>query len=798
MSVDAFRSAMIERGLSPPLAIEPGKIHRFPGAGKGTGNTAGWCKLFPDGAGGVFGDWSADWQDTWQAQRETPLTARELAERRRQIAEARREAEKQRREVQAAAAAEARRIWDAAAEAPADHPYLSAKRIQPHGLRTHEGRLVVPVRIAGALTSLQFIAADGSKRFLSDGAVAGGYCSIGRPDGKLAIAEGFATAAAIREATGLAVAVAYSAGNLMPVARAIGKKLPHVQIIVAADDDAHQPSNPGLTHGTAAARATGARVAVPDFGDTRPAGATDFCDLYRHAGPDAVRTCIERAVSVAPAAVLGDEAQLVGRSAPEPLRRPVAPPAPYPLDALGDILAPAARAIRRVIQAPDAIVGASVLAAASLAVQALADVEIDGRVHPLSLWLVSIAESGERKSAVDAEAMRAARAWEKELAEGYEQQLRDHEADVAEHQARVESAKRAARKAGGKGLADALRKIGPAPPAPIIPRVSVADFTAEGLFKLLAIGLPSVGAFTDEAALVFGGHGMTDEAIRRTAGTLCKLWDRGDLDRVRAGDGAMKLYGRRLSMHLMAQPVIAERALSDDVLSGQGFLARCLLSWPQGTAGSRAYSPDSLQRDPDVGAMAQRLGQLHRRPLPIEAGKRQELDPPHLRLTAEAKAAWVQLHDGIERAQTEGGQFYGVRPWASKLPEQVLRIAGVLALVADPSAAQISLATIEAAAELGLWHLTEAVRVHAAAETSREIGDAQALLDWCHKTGRQLLHSGEALQSGPARVRDLEAFTRAMERLTEAGWATRIDGGAVVGGKHRRKVWAIEPPQGVA
>src|SRR5678816_764960 len=76
------------------------------------------------------------------------------------------------------------------------------------------------------------------------------------------------------------------------------------------------------------------------------------------------------------------------RSAPEPLRRPVPPPEPYPVGELGPILAPACEAMRRVIQAPDAVCGASLLAAASLAVQGLANVEIDGRTLPLSLWFL--------------------------------------------------------------------------------------------------------------------------------------------------------------------------------------------------------------------------------------------------------------------------------------------------------------------------------------------------------------------------------------------------------------------------
>jgi hypothetical protein len=64
---------------------------------------------------------------------------------------------------------------------------------------------------------------------------------------------------------------------------------------------------------------------------------------------------------------------------PEPLRRPLASAGEYPLDALEPILSGVARRIHGVIQAPAAMCGQSVLAAASLATQALANVCIDGR-----------------------------------------------------------------------------------------------------------------------------------------------------------------------------------------------------------------------------------------------------------------------------------------------------------------------------------------------------------------------------------------------------------------------------------
>jgi hypothetical protein len=323
--------------------------------------------------------------------------------------------------------------------------------------------------------------------------------------------------------------------------------------------------------------------------------------------------------------------------------------------------------------------------------------------------------------------------------------------------------------------------------------LTVGDFTAEGLAKLLANGLPSVGAFTDEAALVFGGHGMTKETVMRTAGTLSKLWDRGELDRIRAGDGAIKLRGRRLALHLMAQPIIAERALSDDVLSGQGFMARCLPAWPESTAGNRPYRAENLRDDPAMIQYRGRLADLLQRPLPMADGKRNGLSPRALTLTAEAKAAWVAVHDDIERASAPTGRYAECRPWASKAAEQCLRIAGVLTLIEKPDAQRIEADTIERAAELTLWHLNEAMRLASTAELSPEVRGAEALLHWCHATGRTLLYSGAALQKGPPSMRENKSFRLAIGELVRAGWAEPVDGGAMLDGRHRRHVWRVTP-----
>src|SRR5262249_1001881 len=90
-----------------------------------------------------------------------------------------------------------------------------------HDLRLYKDRLTVPTRDAdGKLWSLQFISADGAKRFLTGGRTAGCFHIIGVPqdDKMVIVCEGYATGASIHEATGHAVVVAFTSGNLKPVA----------------------------------------------------------------------------------------------------------------------------------------------------------------------------------------------------------------------------------------------------------------------------------------------------------------------------------------------------------------------------------------------------------------------------------------------------------------------------------------------------------------------------------------------------------------------------------------------------
>lgn len=181
----------------------------------------------------------------------------------------RKQADEERRARVADAAERAEKIWQSLPDGFGKSEYLERKRVGAHGVKFSRGSIVIPLKNHdGNLVGLQFVDGDGSKRFLTGTPKRGAFHVIGRvdQDKPVAIAEGYATAAAIYEATGWPCAVAFDAGNLEPVAAVIRKQNPDSKIIICGDDDVATDGNPGRSKAVLAAGSVGGIALFPDFG----------------------------------------------------------------------------------------------------------------------------------------------------------------------------------------------------------------------------------------------------------------------------------------------------------------------------------------------------------------------------------------------------------------------------------------------------------------------------------------------------------------------------------------------------
>jgi phage/plasmid primase-like uncharacterized protein len=255
--------SFLNANIQPPEEFEiDGQIHRFSTNGK-SGDSAGWYVLFQDPiVCGAFGCWRDNVQVNFKQSLSRDLSATEQMQITRRMSEAkarRKEAQEKKNER---AADTVQKIWDNAGPASSDHPYLQNKSVGAHGARvTGDGRLMLPLYVDGELSSLQYIDSDGDKKYHAGGKTKGAMWHLGSEKNTVYIAEGYATAASIHEATGQKVYLSFSANNLINVAKFTRQKYGAMQkIVIVADND---ESGTGQKCGKESADLIQARIVIP-------------------------------------------------------------------------------------------------------------------------------------------------------------------------------------------------------------------------------------------------------------------------------------------------------------------------------------------------------------------------------------------------------------------------------------------------------------------------------------------------------------------------------------------------------
>ncbi|MBK3445951.1 DUF3987 domain-containing protein [Pseudomonas sp. PA-7-1E] len=440
---------------------------------------------------------------------------------------------------------------------------------------------------------------------------------------------------------------------------------------------------------------------------------------------------------------------------PRPLIESNPVPQPYPVQALGGILGPAVQRMAEVIGVPQALAAQSVLAASALATQGHAGLQLDGRHYPLSLYLITVAASGDRKTAADRSALLPARQWEREQWQHYREQLFRYRA--AQRQA---------------------QRINPADPAPTnsvpleaepsAPRLITTDPTIEALIKGLCHDLPSMGLFCDEGGQFLGSSTMSRDNRLKAVTTLSSLWDGSPIDRARSMAGeSLRAYDRRLSLHLMLQPYLAMQLLSDPLLQGQGILGRCLMTWPTSLAGQRSYQAVDLSKDAALKRYHHRLSALFYQPWSVSADGALQLSK--LSLSPLARRRWIDLHDAIEAQLGEFGELASVRPSGSKAADNLLRIAGVLAVVEESSVVEVD--HIQRASALVGYYLTEIQRLTEQEPVCRVKEEADRLLRWLQVKGWKRFSIRELNRNGPRFARKSSRHaSRLLVELLDHHW----------------------------
>ena len=156
-------------------------------------------------------------------------------------------------------------------------------------------------------------------------------------------------------------------------------------------------------------------------------------------------------------------------------------------------------------------------------------------------------------------------------------------------------------------------------------------------------------------------------------------------------------------------------------------------------------------------------------------GKINELNPESLGFSPGAKAVWRAFLITSKRA--------AARTVSWRLSNRLLkgrrtaaRFAGVLTVIADCNALEISQAVMIDAIALIDWYLQEALRLAEMAKISPALVKAQKLLDWMHAEPTGAIGFRHILQFGPAFSRTKADAERVLSVLIEHGHIETIDG----------------------
>lgn len=184
--------------------------------------------------------------------------------------------------------AAARKLWEEGTPATS-HGYTDRKFVAVHNdLRIHrDGYLMIPFYDEhGVLHGIQRIWEDGKKKAL--GPFSGRFFEFAGDNSVIYIAEGYATAASVAQATGCTTVMCVSAGNMRAVAERINRLHPASSIVFAADNDPKPDgSNPGVEAAVEASKKIGKGMVI--YPPAQPGNKVDWNDYYIEFGPVAVR-----------------------------------------------------------------------------------------------------------------------------------------------------------------------------------------------------------------------------------------------------------------------------------------------------------------------------------------------------------------------------------------------------------------------------------------------------------------------------------------------------------------------------
>jgi hypothetical protein len=461
----------------------------------------------------------------------------------------------------------------------------------------------------------------------------------------------------------------------------------------------------------------------------------------------------------------------------------------FPTHAFYNSIRLALEEVRANLQAPDGLIAGAFLTGLSICAQGDNNVLLPtGQISPCVLYVGTIADSGERKTATDKIVLATLYKYDAKSAAEYKKALVDYQADTRYWQAKDTAIQRKLVKAisdseDTEQLRSELKEhAGTQPNKPERSRIVYQSVTERPLMEALQGDGKCIAILSDEGGIVLNGGATTKLA------TLNKAWDGPSLLTFDRADDSIEVRNPRVTVSFMVQEKVFKDFMDKRGVMAResGFLARFLVCWPASTQGFRYMSLDEPMWE-HLPGFHQRMDEL----LEATAARRKTGDTSRIMLSfsPEAKELWVRVQNTIEPKLQQGGALESVRDFASKSMEIVGRLAACMHHFEGLAGNVISMETLQRALDVVGYYFDEYKNLFGSVnDVPQDQKDAHALVSYLHSrywvNGYHAVLRNEVRKCGP--IRHQGRFEAALQRMA---W----DGAIWVGQEQQRarkgKLW---------
>lgn len=434
----------------------------------------------------------------------------------------------------------------------------------------------------------------------------------------------------------------------------------------------------------------------------------------------------------------------------------------FPFLDKGTLMTDAFLEAKLITQASDGMLIMTQICSMSTALQGSINVEIPtGKISPVSIMGFTIADSGERKSSVENLFTKGMKDFQKEQGEGYETKLATYSVLIEMHMDKRLEIKRRIKQRGEEQCEVSINELiahdNATPIKPQLPKLIYEDSTPEALLIGLKDNLPNAFIGSSEGGVLLNSRVMAETAY------INAIWSGDNVTINRKTTDSFVLNEVRLSAHIMVQFSALDRYMkkSKDDVRGNGFLSRFLVCAPASTCGYRQtngfeYSKKAIHK------FNQKTHKLLKAALDLEV----YTDRQVVVFCAEAKDIWLDIYNDIESKMAPNGPYEQVKDHASKLPENIARLAAVIHYFDNPLETEISKDSLLTSINLVSYFSSHFMQTFS--PQPKYVVDAINLEHWLcsyRNSGVKYLRRNYILQYGPNGIRKKQDLESALNQL---------------------------------